>query len=285
MHAGLDSYDGQTGAHRNKALGCSSKPHFGPNSAKNLSRLIKQFQNCGPPQGTAEYNATCTHTSCRGATSSPRIRQISISNCRGRSVLSFTSARRSDKLLRELQKEADENGKSESRCRPSSSVLRGFISAESPLISEAILTLKDRRGSSQQAIAKFIEDKYGAALPSNFRKILSVQLRKLVKSEKLSKIKNSYKVSSGPQRPTPLVTKLKGKRAMKKKEKSKTKIKRLSQVQTPEALKGAEKGMPEKGRNRKLKRLSQIRTPEDLRKTNKKRNLIAGKGKDVTLKN
>ncbi|XP_031399401.1 histone H1-like [Punica granatum] len=155
----------------------------------------------------------------------------------------------------------------------------------SELISEAILTLKDRRGSSQQAIAKFIEDKYGAALPSNFRKILSVQLRKLVKSEKLSKIKNSYKVSSGPQRPTPLVTKLKGKRAMKKKEKSKTKIKRLSQVQTPEALKGAEKGMPEKGQNRKLKRLSQIRTPEDLRKTNKKRNLIAGKGKDVTLKN
>ncbi|GMY17026.1 histone H1-like [Fagus crenata] len=64
------------------------------------------------------------------------------------------------------------------------------------MISEAILTLKDRTGSSQQAIAKFIEDKYKQVLPTNFKKVLSVQLKKFVKSERLVKIKNSFKVSS-----------------------------------------------------------------------------------------
>ncbi|XP_004247649.1 histone H1-like [Solanum lycopersicum] len=62
------------------------------------------------------------------------------------------------------------------------------------MISEAITTLKERTGSSQVAIAKFIEEKQ-KGLPPNFRKLLLVQLKKLVASGKLTKIKSSFKVS------------------------------------------------------------------------------------------
>lgn len=62
------------------------------------------------------------------------------------------------------------------------------------MISEAITTLKERTGSSQVAIAKFIEEKQ-KDLPANFRKLLLVQLKKLVASGKLTKIKGSFKVS------------------------------------------------------------------------------------------
>ncbi|MCD7471385.1 hypothetical protein HAX54_011793 [Datura stramonium] len=62
------------------------------------------------------------------------------------------------------------------------------------MISEAIATLKERTGSSQVAIAKFIEEKQ-KDLPSNFRKLLLVQLKKLVASGKLTKIKGSFKVA------------------------------------------------------------------------------------------
>ncbi|KAL2510506.1 Histone H1.2 [Abeliophyllum distichum] len=55
--------------------------------------------------------------------------------------------------------------------------------------------MKDRTGSSQPAIAKFIEENYTSNLPTNFKKILSAQLKRFVKSEKLVKVKNSYKIS------------------------------------------------------------------------------------------
>ncbi|GMI79186.1 Histone 1.2 [Hibiscus trionum] len=61
------------------------------------------------------------------------------------------------------------------------------------MISDAILSLKERTGSSQFAIAKFIEEKY-KQLPSNFRKLLLVQLKKFVASGKLVKVKASYKL-------------------------------------------------------------------------------------------
>ncbi|MCL7046491.1 hypothetical protein MKW94_016742 [Papaver nudicaule] len=63
------------------------------------------------------------------------------------------------------------------------------------MIIEAISSLKERTGSSQRAIAKFIEEKYVTGLPSNFKKIISMQLKKFVKFEKLVKVKNSYKIS------------------------------------------------------------------------------------------
>ena len=63
------------------------------------------------------------------------------------------------------------------------------------MINEAIVALKERTGSSQIAIAKFIEEKHKAHLPLNFKKLLLVQLKKLVSSGKLVKVKNSFKLA------------------------------------------------------------------------------------------
>ncbi|PWA62176.1 histone H1 [Artemisia annua] len=63
------------------------------------------------------------------------------------------------------------------------------------MISDAIVMLKERNGSSQYAIGKFIQDKY-KDLPVNFKKMLLNQLKKLVASGKLVKVKVSYKLSS-----------------------------------------------------------------------------------------
>nr|XP_018630184.1 histone H1-like isoform X2 [Nicotiana tomentosiformis] len=68
------------------------------------------------------------------------------------------------------------------------------------MISEAIVALKERTGSSQVAIAKFIEEKQ-KDLPSNFRKLLLVQLKKLVASGKLTKIKGSFKLAPAAAKP------------------------------------------------------------------------------------
>ena len=61
------------------------------------------------------------------------------------------------------------------------------------MVSVAITALKERNGSSQYAIQKFIEEKH-KQLPSNFRKLLLVSLRKFVASGKLVKVKGSYKL-------------------------------------------------------------------------------------------
>ncbi|KAG7970977.1 hypothetical protein I3843_07G111900 [Carya illinoinensis] len=90
------------------------------------------------------------------------------------------------------------------------------------MISEAILTLKDRTGSSQQAIAKFAEEKYKKVLPPNFKKVLSVQLKRFVKSERLVKIKNSFKVSSTEK----VKLAVKEKETIKKKEDDSTKTRK-----------------------------------------------------------
>ncbi|KAM7269884.1 hypothetical protein ACFE04_025381 [Oxalis oulophora] len=63
------------------------------------------------------------------------------------------------------------------------------------MITDAIVTMKERTGSSQYAINKFIEDKYSKQLPSNFKKLLLVRLKKLVADGKLVKVKNSFKVA------------------------------------------------------------------------------------------
>ncbi|KDP40281.1 hypothetical protein JCGZ_02279 [Jatropha curcas] len=64
----------------------------------------------------------------------------------------------------------------------------------SEMINEAIMALKERTGSSQIAIAKFIEEKQKPNLPANFKKLLLVQLKKLVANGKLVKVKNSFKL-------------------------------------------------------------------------------------------
>ncbi|KAK8933564.1 hypothetical protein KSP39_PZI015463 [Platanthera zijinensis] len=69
------------------------------------------------------------------------------------------------------------------------------------MIGEAITSLKERTGSSQYAIAKFIEEKHKAHLPPNFSKVLLVQLRKFSASGKLTKVKNSYKLPAITKKP------------------------------------------------------------------------------------
>ncbi|KAJ0789843.1 putative linker histone H1/H5, domain H15, winged helix-like DNA-binding domain superfamily [Helianthus annuus] len=61
------------------------------------------------------------------------------------------------------------------------------------MIKEAIVTLKERTGSSQYAITKFIEEKQ-KNLPANFKKVLFTQLKKFVAAGKLVKVKASYKL-------------------------------------------------------------------------------------------
>jgi len=62
------------------------------------------------------------------------------------------------------------------------------------MVKEALVALKERTGSSQIAIAKFIEEKQKSSLPANFKKLLLVQLKKLVANGKLVKVKNSFKL-------------------------------------------------------------------------------------------
>lgn len=121
------------------------------------------------------------------------------------------------------------------------------------MISEAITAMKDRTGSSQPAIAKFMEENYATQLPPNFKKILSVQLKKFVKSEKLVKVKNSYKISIAEKVKKPAAAaavekkqpskkdaaKVKEKESAKKVVEKAKRTKRLSQVKTPEAMKKA----------------------------------------------
>ncbi|XP_020258496.1 LOW QUALITY PROTEIN: histone H1-like [Asparagus officinalis] len=67
-------------------------------------------------------------------------------------------------------------------------------------------SLKERTGSSQYAIAKFIEDKRKAQLPPNFKKILSFQLRKLtagVSSHQTKHLKTQDSYSSPRARRSP----------------------------------------------------------------------------------
>ncbi|GFY80447.1 hypothetical protein Acr_01g0002560 [Actinidia rufa] len=69
----------------------------------------------------------------------------------------------------------------------------------SSMIKDALMSSKEKSGSSPYAIAKFMEQKFSAVLPANFRKILGVQLKNSVAKGKLIKIKASYKLSETDQ--------------------------------------------------------------------------------------
>ncbi|KAJ8623295.1 hypothetical protein MRB53_031824 [Persea americana] len=118
------------------------------------------------------------------------------------------------------------------------------------MISEAISSLKERTGSSQQAIAKFIEEKYKTDLPPTFKKVLSIQLKKFAKSEKLVKVKNSFKL--------PVSEKVK-KLALDVKEKKQKK-------ENVKSVAGVKEGAK---KERKMRRLSQVKTPSALKKKKK----------------
>jgi histone H1/5 len=86
---------------------------------------------------------------------------------------------------------------------------------------EAIAALKERTGSSQLAIAKWIEGKYAGVLPANFKKQLSLQLKKLSQKGKLVQIKHSYKLSDELKKPAKAVKKVTEKNPAVKEEKKK----------------------------------------------------------------
>ncbi|KAL5215472.1 hypothetical protein ABZP36_006873 [Zizania latifolia] len=68
------------------------------------------------------------------------------------------------------------------------------------MIKEAITALKERTGSSSRAIAKHMEEKHGASLPANYKKILSVRLRGFAAKGELVKVKASYKLSDAAKK-------------------------------------------------------------------------------------
>ena len=78
-----------------------------------------------------------------------------------------------------------------------------FCSVPLQMIKEAISALKERTGSSSHAIAKYMEDKHGASLPANFKKMLSIQLRGFAAKGKLVKVKASYKLSEAAKKASP----------------------------------------------------------------------------------
>jgi histone H1/5 len=71
------------------------------------------------------------------------------------------------------------------------------------MINEAITALKERTGSSAHAIAKYMDDKYRASLPANYKKMLSIQLRGFAAKGKLVKVKASYKLSDAAKKDSP----------------------------------------------------------------------------------
>ncbi|KAF0892048.1 hypothetical protein E2562_012519 [Oryza meyeriana var. granulata] len=71
------------------------------------------------------------------------------------------------------------------------------------MIKEAITALKERTGSSAHAIGKYMEEKHGASLPANYKKMLSIQLRGFATKGKLVKVKASYKLSDAAKKDSP----------------------------------------------------------------------------------
>jgi len=90
------------------------------------------------------------------------------------------------------------------------------------MIKAAISSLKERTGSSVQAITKYVEANY--KLPDNFKKVLSNQLKKLAAEGKLVKVKASYKLGDAlkkaPKKPKAKKAKAAKKPAAKKPKKA-----------------------------------------------------------------
>merc|ERR1711981_1099249 len=83
------------------------------------------------------------------------------------------------------------------------------------MIKAALVALKDRTGSSSQAIVKYMKANYD--LPENFSKILSRFLKQYVENGKLVKVKASYKLGSLKTETKPKKKKVVKKKVVKKK--------------------------------------------------------------------
>jgi len=89
------------------------------------------------------------------------------------------------------------------------------------MVKAAIVSLKERSGSSVHAIAKYLAATY--KLPDGWKKVLSTQVKKLGKSEKLLQVKNSYKLGEALKKAPKKVVKKKAKVVKKKVVKKKAK--------------------------------------------------------------
>merc|ERR1712224_616932 len=70
------------------------------------------------------------------------------------------------------------------------------------MVKAALVALKDRTGSSAQAIAKYMKANF-KGLPDNMPKQLSKCLKRCVENEKLKKVKASYKLGTLKADPKP----------------------------------------------------------------------------------
>merc|ERR1712162_56109 len=70
------------------------------------------------------------------------------------------------------------------------------------MVKAALVALKDRTGSSAQAIAKYMRANF-KGLPENMPKQLSKCLKRCVENEKLKKVKASYKLGTLKADPKP----------------------------------------------------------------------------------
>merc|ERR1712017_21261 len=98
------------------------------------------------------------------------------------------------------------------------------------MVKAALVALKDRTGSSAQAIAKYMKANF-KGLPDNMPKQLSKCLKRCVENEKLKKVKASYKLGTLKADPKP--KKPKKKKAAPKKAKKPAKKKAAKKKAAP----------------------------------------------------
>ena len=122
------------------------------------------------------------------------------------------------------------------------------------MVKAAIVALKDRNGSSVPAIAKYIGSSF--KLPGNYKKILSTQLKNLVASGKLVKVKASYKLGEALKKvpKKPKKAKKPKKKAPKKKKPKAKKAKKPKAKKAPKKKAAKKKAAPKKKAAKKAKK-------------------------------
>lgn len=120
-----------------------------------------------------------------------------VSRKSGRVAAKEASKPRESKQQPKLKKTMSVDAKSEKK-KKKQPAASGSQRAHPPYFQmavEAIATLRERTGSSRRAIAKYIEAHYKSDLPSNFKKLLTNQLRILSEKGKLVQVKRSFKLT------------------------------------------------------------------------------------------
>ncbi|KAL4644254.1 hypothetical protein ACB092_02G151300 [Castanea dentata] len=123
------------------------------------------------------------------------------------------------------------------------------------MIKEALLALNERGGSSPYAIAKYMEEKHKDVLPSNYKKILGLQLKNSAVRGKLIKIKASYKLSETAKKEKVTTTTTKAAKVNTEKKPRKTRATTTTKaVKKSEATKKAVKKVTKKVGPKKTKK-------------------------------